>query len=120
MWKRRALAKRDWDGSERLFDDAEWRDRFGLVVHKEMDPRWRDEFVRGMMADGLNAATLGDDELYAAALAYARAHSKRDGGCLTGHFASGFYAEYAANSPVWLSSERIAARLRAPTTSRQV
>lgn len=120
MWKRRAKARRDWDGSERLFDNPDWCDRFGLVVFKDMDPASREGFVRGMIAEGLEVGALGDEELYPAALAFARAHSKRDGGCLTKHFATGFYAEYAENSPVWFSRERIAAGFRSAPEPDQV
>jgi hypothetical protein len=118
MRKRSAKQKRAWDGSERLFDDPEWRDRFGLVVFKSMNPESRDDFVRGMIAAGLDATNLGDDELYPAALAYARAHSREQGGCLTMHFAGGFYAEYAENSPVWISRERLMERIRAAEAAR--
>ena len=119
MRKRRAKEQRDWDGSERLFDDPEWRDRFGLIVFKEMRPESRDDFVRGMIAEGLDVTSLGNHELYPAALAYARAHSLEQGGCLTMHFTAGFYAEYAENSPVWISRERLVERKRAAEAARR-
>src|SRR5687767_10430949 len=74
MRNKRANASKHWDGSERLFDNSAWRDRFGLVVLKEMRPESREDFIRGMVAEGLEVESLADDEVYPAALAYARAH----------------------------------------------